>query len=81
MNQPHHILTFKSNKMVLVVSLTNKQKYYWPMAIGQSDCKIYSEDISIFGPLSVDQLPDGFNEMSKEEQDEAKELVKISKEL
>jgi hypothetical protein len=43
--------------------------------------KIYSEDISIFGPLSVDQLPDGFNEMSKEEKDEAKELVKISKEL
>jgi hypothetical protein len=43
--------------------------------------KIYSEDISIFGPLSVDQLPDGFNEMSKEEKAEAKELVKISKEL
>jgi hypothetical protein len=43
--------------------------------------KIYSEDISIFGPLFVDQLPDGFNEMSKEEKAEAKELVKISKEL
>lgn len=43
--------------------------------------KIYNEDIFMFGPLCVDQLPDGFNEMPQEEKDMAKEVIKVAKEL
>ena len=43
--------------------------------------EIYNEDITLFGPVHVDCLPDDFNDMSKEEKDLAKERVKLSKEL
>ena len=42
--------------------------------------KVYDKHISMFGPLCVDHSADNFNEMPKEERDEAKELIKISKE-
>ena len=47
------------------------------LARGRKD----NEDNSMFGPLCVDQLPDGFNEMPQEEKDMAKEVIKVSKEL
>ena len=43
--------------------------------------EIYNEDITLFGPVHVDCLPDDFNDMSKEEKDLGKKRVKLSKEL
>ena len=43
--------------------------------------EIYNEDITLFGPLCVDCLPDGFNNLPEEEKVLAKERVKLSKEL
>ena len=43
--------------------------------------EIYSENIILFGPVCVDQLPDDFDIMPKERQDAVKECIKRSKEL
>ena len=56
----------------------NKPMQYKELRLKMAE--IY-KDVTLFGPVYADRLPDYFNDMSKKEKDLAKEQVKLPKDL